>query len=225
MAAIGQPVSGVAHEVNNPLTAIMGFADLLQSNEELPETARQELGIIMQEAQRTKVIVQNLLSFARKMPAQREPLEINEIVRRTLQLRAYDFSRHGVDLVQQLNDDVPAIMGDPHQLQQVVLNIVNNAYDAVRETRKPGQIVVSTGAEAGHAWISVRDTGVGISHPERIFDPFFTTKEVGKGTGLGLSICYGIVRDHGGEVACHNNQEGEGATFVVRLPALEAVEG
>src|SRR5262249_54131338 len=147
MAAIGQLVSGVAHEVNNPLTAIMGFADLLQANEELPDTARQELGIIMQEAQRTKGIVQNLLSFARKVPAQREPLDINEIVRRTLQLRAYDFSRHGVEVVQQLDDDIPGIMGDPHQLQQVVLNIVNNAYDAVRETAKPGEITVATGAE------------------------------------------------------------------------------
>jgi two-component system NtrC family sensor kinase len=218
-------VSGVAHEVNNPLTAIMGFADLLQSNPELPETAREELGIIMQEAQRTKVIVQNLLSFARKMPAQREPLELNEIVRRTLQLRAYDFSRHGVELVEQLDSDVPAVMGDPHQLQQVVLNIINNAYDAVRETGRPGQIVVTTGAAPGYAAISVRDSGAGITHPERIFDPFFTTKEVGKGTGLGLSICYGIVREHGGEVLCRNNHDGPGATFTVRLPMLVAEMG
>lgn len=225
MAAIGQLVSGVAHEVNNPLTAIMGFADLLQSNTELPDTARQELGIIMQEAQRTKVIVQNLLSFARKMPAQREPLEVNEIVRRTLQLRAYDFSRHGVDVVEQLDTDVPAVMGDPHQLQQVVLNIVNNAYDAVRETGKPGHIVVKTGVDEGYTSISVRDSGTGIAHPERIFDPFFTTKEVGKGTGLGLSICYGIVREHGGEVLCHNNEDGPGATFTVRLPMLAAEIG
>jgi len=225
MAAIGQLVSGVAHEVNNPLTAIMGFADLLQANEELPATARQELGIIMQEAERTKVIVQNLLSFARKMPPQREPLELNGIVRRTLQLRAYDFSRHGVDVVEQLAADVPAIMGDPHQLQQVVLNIVNNAYDAVRETGKSGTITVTTGMDAGCAAITVRDSGIGITHAERIFDPFFTTKEVGKGTGLGLSICYGIVREHGGEVVCHNNQDAPGATFIVRLPILAAEIG
>jgi two-component system NtrC family sensor kinase len=105
-------------------------------------------------------------------------------------------------------------------LQQVFLNILNNAYDAVRETGKPARIEVRTGRAGGAVEVSFRDNGTGIACPERIFDPFFTTKEVGKGTGLGLSICYGIVREHGGEINCFNNEDGSGATFVVRLPAV-----
>jgi two-component system NtrC family sensor kinase len=116
-------------------------------------------------------------------------------------------------------------VGDPHQLQQVFLNILNNAYDAIREVRRPGRIEIATRARTDHLEITVRDNGPGISHPERIFDPFFTTKEVGKGTGLGLSICYGIVRAHQGEIAGRSNDDGIGCTFVVRLPiAAKAIE-
>jgi two-component system NtrC family sensor kinase len=219
MAAVGQLVSGVAHEVNNPLTAILGFADLLMENPELPETARKDLRVILQEAQRTKQIVQNLLSFARQMPPQRNAVQLNAILRRTIQLRSYDFTSHGVDVVEHLDQDLPDVMGDAHQLQQVFLNILNNAYDAVHEVGQPARIeIVST--KAGDAVeVSFSDNGNGISHPDKIFDPFFTTKEVGKGTGLGLSICYGIVKEHGGEILCHNNIGGKGATFIVRLPA------
>lgn len=224
MAAIGQLVSGVAHEVNNPLTAILGFADLLADQPDMPEAAKTDLQVIVQEAQRTKLIVQNLLSFARKMPAKREPVQLNEIVRRTVQLRAYDFASHNVEAITHLQADLPAVIGDPHQLQQVVLNIVNNAYDAVQEAGGPGLIEITTRNAAGFNEIEFRDNGKGISKPERIFDPFFTTKEVGKGTGLGLSICYGILREHGGDVSCHNNQDRAGATFVVRLP-LNAAAG
>ena len=219
MAAVGQLVSGVAHEVNNPLTAILGFADLLMENPELPETARKDLRVILQEAQRTKQIVQNLLSFARQMPPQRNPVQLNSILRRTIQLRSYDFNSHGVEVIEHLDQDLPDVMGDAHQLQQVFLNILNNAYDAVHEVGRPARIqIVST--KAGEAVeVAFSDNGNGISHPDKIFDPFFTTKEVGKGTGLGLSICYGIVKEHGGEILCHNNMGGQGATFIVRLPA------
>lgn len=220
LAAVGQLVSGVAHEVNNPLTAILGFADLLMENPELPESARRDLRVILQEAQRTKQIVQNLLSFARQMPPQRRPLQLNQILGRTLQLRAYDFSSHGVEVVQNFHETLPEVIGDSHQLQQVFLNIINNAYDAVRECNRPPRIEIMTGASEGFAEVVFRDNGNGIAHIERIFDPFFTTKEVGKGTGLGLSICYGIVREHGGDISCHNNESGPGATFVVRLPAI-----
>ena len=218
MAAVGQLVSGVAHEVNNPLTAILGFADLLMENPELPEVARKDLRVILQEAQRTKQIVQNLLSFARQMPPQRKPVQLNGILHRTVQLRAYDFNSHGVQVVEHLDENLPAIVGDSHQLQQVFLNILNNAYDAVREVGRPARIEIMTASLGSVVEVSFRDNGHGISYPDRIFDPFFTTKEVGKGTGLGLSICYGIVREHGGEILCHNNSEGEGATFIVRLP-------
>jgi PAS domain S-box-containing protein len=219
MAAVGQLVSGVAHEVNNPLTAILGFADLLMENPELTEGARKDLRVILQEAQRTKQIVQNLLSFARQMPPQRKPVPLNTILHRTVQLRAYDFQSHGVEVVEQLDQQLPNVIGDSQQLQQVFLNILNNAYDAVRETERRARIEITTSHSGRGVEISFSDNGQGISHPERIFDPFFTTKEVGKGTGLGLSICYGIVREHGGEILCHNNPNGEGAIFVVRLPS------
>jgi len=219
MAAVGQLVSGVAHEVNNPLTAILGFADLLMENAEVPESARKDLRVILQEAQRTKQIVQNLLSFARQMPPQRKALQLNPILRRTVQLRSYDFQSHGVEVVEHLDQELPSVIGDSHQLQQVFLNILNNAYDAVSEPGRAARIEIATTRKGNAVEISFRDNGPGISHPDRIFDPFFTTKEVGKGTGLGLSICYGIVHEHGGEILCYNNTGGQGATFVVSLPA------
>ncbi|MGA8431418.1 MAG: PAS domain S-box protein [Candidatus Sulfotelmatobacter sp.] len=221
MAAVGQLVSGVAHEVNNPLTAILGFADLLMENTELPENARKDLRVILQEAQRTKQIVQNLLSFARQMPPQRNPLDLNLILRRTTQLRSYDFNSHGVEVIEHLDEGLPDVIGDAQQLQQVFLNILNNAYDAVHEIGRPARIEIMTFKSGGAVEVSFRDNGEGITHPDRIFDPFFTTKEVGKGTGLGLSICYGIVKEHGGDIHCHNNTDGQGATFIVRLPAAE----
>ena len=219
LAAVGQLVSGVAHEVNNPLTAILGFADLLLENPEVPESARKDLRVILQEAQRTKQIVQNLLSFARQVPPQRKPVQLNTILRRTLDLRAYDFRSRGVEVVETLDPGLCPVIGDAHQLQQVFLNILNNAYDAVRDIGRPARLEIRTGNLGKLAEVTFRDNGHGVSFPERIFDPFFTTKEIGKGTGLGLSICYGIVREHAGEITCHNNADGEGATFVVRLPA------
>jgi len=221
MAAVGQLVSGVAHEVNNPLTAILGFADLLMENPETPEAARKDLRVILQEAQRTKQIVQNLLSFARQMPPERNAVQLNSILRRTIQLRSYDFTSHGVDVIEHLDEHLPEVIGDAHQLQQVFLNIMNNAYDAVHEVARPPRIEIMTTKAGDAVEVSFRDNGNGISHPDKIFDPFFTTKEVGKGTGLGLSICYGIVKEHGGEILCHNNLGGQGATFIVRLPAAE----
>ncbi len=219
MAAVGQLVSGVAHEVNNPLTAILGFADLLMENPELPESARKDMRVILQEAQRTKQIVQNLLSFARQMPPQRKALQLNPILRRTVQLRSYDFQSHGVEVIERFDQELPNVIGDSHQLQQVFLNILNNAYDAVGDSGRAARIEITTTQKGNSVEILFRDNGPGISHPDRIFDPFFTTKEVGKGTGLGLSICYGIVHEHGGEILCQNNTGGPGATFVVRLPS------
>lgn len=219
MAAVGQLVSGVAHEVNNPLTAILGFADLLMEDAELPDTARKDLRVILQEAQRTKQIVQNLLSFARQMPPQRNALQLNSILRRTIQLRSYDFNSHGIEIIEHLDESLPEVIGDAHQLQQVFLNILNNAYDAVHEGGRPARIEITSIGREDFVEVTFSDNGKGITHSDKIFDPFFTTKEVGKGTGLGLSICYGIVKEHGGEISCHNNIAGQGATFMVRLPA------
>ena len=218
MAAVGQLVSGVAHEVNNPLTAIMGFSDLLMENPDVPGSARKDLQVILEEAQRTKEIVQNLLSFARQRPPQRQRLQINDILRKTIALRAYDFANHGVQIVENFTEGLPELIGDSHQLQQVFLNILNNAYDAVHPIGPGGIIEIETIHDGSWVEVLFRDNGEGIRHPERIFDPFFTTKEVGQGTGLGLSICYGIVREHEGEILCANNQDMPGATFSVRLP-------
>jgi two-component system, NtrC family, sensor kinase len=221
MAALGQLVSGVAHEVNNPLAAIVGFTDLLLENPAVPDDAKEELQVILQEAQRTRVIVQNLLSFARQMPPQREPAQINSILRQTMKLRAYDLENHGVELTEKYAVELPMVIGDPHQLQQVFLNILNNAYDAVQEIRRTGRIEVQTLYRGDKIEIMFRDNGPGISQIDRIFDPFFTTKEVGKGTGLGLSICYGIIQAHRGEIIAKNNPDGDGSTFIVRLPVAE----
>jgi len=222
MAAVGQLVSGVAHEVNNPLTAILGFADLLLENPELDNEMKDDLQVIVQESQRTREIVQNLLSFARQTPPEKQRVDVNQVLRRTISLRSYDLANHGIELIEQFDPTLPEIVGDAHQLQQVFLNILNNACDAVRETERRGRIVVTTQHGAGLVEIHFCDNGTGIRNPERIFDPFFTTKEVGKGTGLGLSICYGIVREHSGEIVCFNNRESEGATFSIRLPFMQS---
>jgi two-component system NtrC family sensor kinase len=218
MATIGQLVSGVAHEVNNPLAAILGFTDLLLENPEMPVAAREDLKIILQETQRTKEIVQDLLSFARQRPAQREAVHVNGILRQTIKLRSYDFSSHGVEVVEEFDEGIAPTLGDAQQLQQVFLNILNNAYDAIQESGNHGKIRIRTRRTQDSVEVAFIDNGIGVTEPERIFDPFFTTKQVGKGTGLGLSICYGIVRAHGGEVLCWNNTEENGSTFVVRLP-------
>jgi len=219
MATIGRLVSGVAHEVNNPLAAILGFTDLLIENPEMPASAQEPLGIILQETQRTKYIVQDLLSFARQRPVQKEAVQVGAILRQTIKLRSYDFTSHGVEVVEEFEEDLPATIGDSQQLQQVFLNIINNAYDAIQESGRRGMIRLRTKRVADSIEVSITDNGTGISDAARIFDPFFTTKPTGKGTGLGLSICYGIVRAHSGEIQCWNNEEGDGSTFLVRLPA------
>jgi PAS domain S-box-containing protein len=222
MASIGRLVSGVAHEVNNPLAAILGFTDLLLENPEVPASAREDLGIILQETQRTKDIVQDLLSFARQRPVQRELVQVNQVLRQTIKLRSYDFASHGVEVKEDFEDSLAPALGDSQQLQQVFLNILNNAYDAVQETKQHGQIRIQTRSAGEMIEVAISDNGPGIVEPQRVFDPFYTTKNPGKGTGLGLSICYGIVRAHGGEIQCANSDEG-GSTFVVRVPvATEA---
>jgi two-component system NtrC family sensor kinase len=223
MATLGRLVSGVAHEVNNPLAAILGFTDLLLENPEVPANAREDLQIILQETQRTKDIVQDLLSFARQRPVKREPVNVGVILKQTTKLRSYDFQSHGVEVVEEYDENLPTVMGDSQQLQQVFLNILNNAYDAIEESGRRGKIQLKTTYKENAIEIVLTDNGTGISDVERIFDPFYTTKQTGKGTGLGLSICYGIVRAHGGEIQCRNNANGQGSTFSIRIPvALES---
>jgi PAS domain S-box-containing protein len=222
LASIGQLVAGVAHEVNNPLTAIVGFADLLVEDPDVPESAKQELRLILQEAERTKIIVQDLLHFSRPTTPERGPVDLHEIIQRVLLLRSYDFKSNHIEVVTRFDENLPEFLGDTHQLQQVILNILNNAFDATREVSRRGRIEIETRAKQDAIEIHIRDNGSGISNPDRIFDPFFTTKEPGRGTGLGLSICYGIMQAHGGEICAFNNVPQQGSTFVLRLPKGKA---
>ena len=162
--------------------------------------------------------MQDLLSFARQRPVRRELVQVHGVLRQTIKLRGYDFASHGVEVTEEFEEALPQALGDVQQLQQVFLNILNNAYDAVQETGRRGRIKIHTRRQAEMIEVVISDNGTGITDPQRIFDPFYTTKQVGKGTGLGLSICYGIVRAHGGEIQCWNNEDAAGSTFVVRIP-------
>jgi len=164
-----------------------------------------------------------LLSIARQRPTQREPVQVNTVLRQTIRLRSYDFASHGVEVLEEFEEKLGETLGDAQQLQQVFLNILNNAYDAIQESGNHGRIRIRTRVNADSIEVTFTDNGTGVTDPERIFDPFFTTKQAGKGTGLGLSICYGIVRAHGGEILCWNNIGEKGTTFLVKLPLATQV--
>jgi PAS domain S-box-containing protein len=218
MAAVGQLISGVAHELNNPLTAILGYSQLLKSEEEMTHPRGADyVEKLHKQAQRTQRIVESLLSFARQHKPERTAVAINEILEDTLVLREYDMKLNNILVHRAFDSRLPLTSGDFHQLQQVFLNILNNAVDAVQEKGQPGEIWISTQQNETQLRIEFTDSGPGVQNPNRIFDPFYTTKPVGKGTGLGLSICYGIVKEHGGEIQVRNSPP-HGATFTVVLP-------
>src|SRR5260370_30271655 len=194
LATIGRLVSGVAHEVNNPLAAILGFTDLLLENPAVPASAREDLQIILQETQRTKDIVQDLLSFARQRPVRRELVQVNSVLRQTIKLRSYDFASHGVEVIEDFEEALTAALGGSQQLQQVFLNILNNAYDAVQEAGQRGCIRIHTRRQTDIIEVTIRDNGTGIADPQRIFDPFYTTKQAGKSTGFGFHTSQRILR-------------------------------
>jgi signal transduction histidine kinase/CheY-like chemotaxis protein len=221
MAAVKQLVSGIAHELNNPLTAIMGYGQLLLGQGLAPEQYS-EASKVFQQAERARRIVKNLLYFARENEPERTRVDLNEIVERTLALRSYELRVENILVECELASDLPETMADPYQLQQVVLNLLMNAEQALLQERGQGKVTIKTRAADGHRIaIEISDDGPGVPRgiASRIFDPFFTTKAPGVGTGLGLSIVYGIVKQHGGEVT-FENQHGGGARFVVELPVL-----
>ena len=221
MAAVGQLISGVAHELNNPLTAILGYGQLLTSSEHVTPRGAEYVGKIYRQAQRTHRIVQNLLSFARQRKPERLPLRLDQILDDTLALREYDLKLNNVRIHRHFDGDLPMTSGDTHQLQQVFLNILNNAVDSILDQPNRREIWVRTARSNGRLMAEFIDSGPGVRDPLRVFDPFYTTKPVGKGTGLGLSICYGIVKEHGGEITVHNSAEAsQGAVFRVWLPLL-----
>jgi len=220
MSSVGQLVSGVAHELNNPLTGIMGFAQLLLLKE-LDETARRQVETIYGEAERASKIVSNLLTFARRRRAQKEPANLNTLIERVLELRHYDLRVRNIDVELELDPALPETMADTNQIQQVLLNIIINAEQAMRGEGGAGTLRIRTARTDGHVVASFEDSGPGMSAEtlRRIFDPFFTTKDAGEGTGLGLTISYGIVEEHGGRIWA-DSQPGRGTTFVIELPLV-----
>lgn len=225
MAAIGQLVSGIAHELNNPLTSIQGYAQLLLSRRS-PSERTGDASRIAQEAERAARIVKNLLLFSRETKSERRAVHLNEVIERTLSLRSYELKLENIDVELALDAGLPQTLADAAQLQQVVLNLIVNSEQAIvtarGEEQRNGRILIRTRRLAGDRLaMEVSDDGPGIA-PEniaRIFDPFFTTKPAGIGTGLGLSIVYGIVQEHGGEISV-DSQPGRGSTMTVELPAL-----
>ena len=225
LAAVGQLVSGVAHELNNPLTSIAGLSEFLLEQKELGKKDRGHLQVIQEQAERAGRIVRNLLTFARKGSAERVPVDLNDVIRRTLSLTGYDLKLKDVSVERELSGALPDVFGDRHGLQQVVLNLVTNAAQAVAENprERPRDITVSTWFD-GQVHLRVADSGPGIPDEvaQSIFTPFFTTKEPGKGTGLGLSITYSIVESHGGQITLEPRSARGGAAFRVDLPPAPA---
>ena len=217
MSAVGQLIAGVAHELNNPLTAILGYAQLLES-EGLNTRAQDYVSKLFKQAQRTHRVVQNLLSFARQRKPQRDEVDIRKVLDETLALRDYDLKINHIRVERDLPSEPALVVADPHQIEQVFLNIINNSVDAILETGRAGKLKIRIYSQDGQVCTQFTDDGAGIRDAKRIFDPFYTTKGVGKGTGLGLSICYGIVKEHGGDITA-NNAADSGAVIEVRLPA------
>ncbi|HYE89732.1 MAG TPA: ATP-binding protein [Terriglobales bacterium] len=218
LSAVGQLASGVAHEINNPLTTILGQTHLLMTQQPLSEHVRDRLSIIADETARAARIVQNLLLFSRHYPPERQPCLLEDQVRRVLDLKAYQLQQDGTEVVTEFGS-CPPVWADGHQLQQVLLNLVQNAHHAMTKREGPRVLTVRTSADAKHATLAVLDTGPGIPADvlPRIFDPFFTTKPPGEGSGLGLSVSYGIVAEHRGRLWAENRPEG-GAAFFLELP-------
>jgi signal transduction histidine kinase len=217
LASLGQLAAGAAHEINNPLTAILGFSDLLADDPTLSDKARSTAGKIRDQARRTKTLVGNLLSFARQVPVERALLDINTVVNNAVQLRTLDLHNPNIKIELQLESVLPSVRGDGNQLVQVFFNIISNAVDAM-ETNG-GVLTIKTMRNRGNVVVLFTDSGPGMKEPDRVFDPFYTTKPVGKGTGLGLSICFGIMQEHGGKITCYNGDRG-GAVFRVEIGAL-----
>ena len=224
LSSLGELVSGVAHELNNPLTGIMCFSELLLEDR-LGENADSKLRKINDASHRCKKIIENLLTFARWKRPEKKYEDINRIIRESAEFRAYQLSMDNIGIMLDLSGSVPGTMIDANQIQQVLLNLINNAGDAIREKGAGGRIEIASRLNNGKIVVSVSDTGNGFSEEvaRRIFDPFFTTKDVGKGTGLGLSISYGIINEHGGNIYASSRPR-VGTTFVVELP-VAAEEG
>jgi two-component system NtrC family sensor kinase len=220
LSAVGEFVAGVAHELNNPLATVMGFSEMLKDNDADTKN-RRYLDMIYKSAHRCQKIVQSLLSFARRHQHERKPMSVNGMVEAVLEMLNYQLRTSNIEVVTQLDPTQPVVLADGHQIQQVLLNVINNARQAIEGHKSGGQIKIFTETSGEQVHIIIRDNGPGISADNllRIFDPFFTTKQVGQGTGLGLSLCFGIIKEHAGNIT-PSSRPGEGATFTIELPIL-----
>ncbi len=219
LSALGQMIAGAAHELNNPLAGILGYSQLLLE-EPLKATVKKDIEVILNEAKRCQNIVRNLLTFARKSSSERQPIDVNAILNSVLDLNQYQLRLDFIDLVRDFDPDLPKVIGDFQQLQQVFLQLMYNAQDALTRVDKTvKEIKIITRQRQGNVEIQVIDNGKGIppENKDKIFDPFFTTKEVGEGTGLGLSICFGIIKSHQGKMLVDSHED-TGTTFTVEIP-------
>ena len=224
LAAMGQMIAGVAHELNNPLTAVLGVTELLRDSAS-DDVARRQLDLAHRQARRAAQIVQNLLSFSRPPQPHKVCVHLSELIQRSLQLHEHSLRTNGITLDFVPKPDLPLVMGDASQLTQVFLNLITNAEQAVREVRNHGTIRIRLGELGDSVLATVQDDGVGIDRQTlpKIFDPFFTTKRPGRGTGLGLSICLAILREHNGQIEAQPLPDG-GAVFTVSLPIARGTE-
>ena len=220
LAALGQLVAGVAHELNNPLTAVLGYGELLSAQVPVGPVHERVLRMV-NEGRRMKKIVENLLRFSRQSSVTRRPVRLEPLVQDVLALREYYVRTHGLKISLDIPPDLPAVAVDEDQFKQVLLNLVNNAIDAVESDGSDKRIVLRAFPRGNRAIFEVEDSGIGFDDVNRAFDPFYTTKPVGKGTGLGLSICYGIIKEHEGEIRAENLQP-RGARVTVELPLEES---
>jgi len=218
LASVGEMAAGAAHELNNPLTSVLGFSQLIMERD-VPEDIREDLEVIHNEARRASQVTKDLLTFARKHAPMKQPNQVNDIIEDVLRLRAYEHKLSNIRVKKQFARTLPEVKADYFQMQQVFLNIIVNAEQVMAQTNNGGTLTISTRMQNGNVVASISDDGPGISreHQGQIFNPFFTTKEPGKGTGLGLSICFGIVNEHGGRIDARS-EPGKGATFSVELP-------
>ena len=219
LASLGQLVGGAAHELNNPLTAIIGYSELLGATELTPNQRGLAEKISLQ-SKRIRTLLASLLSFAKQAPTAKADLDINVVVQTALKLCHPQVQGAGIQVSSVLAESLPKVHGDSNQLLQVFSHIINNAAHAVMH-RRDGTLAITTSAPDHSVLIEFADNGRGIEDPGKVFDPFYTTRPVGQGSGLGLSMCYGIIQGHGGRISCHNRDEG-GATFAIELPAASA---
>jgi two-component system, NtrC family, sensor kinase len=219
LASLGQLVAGAAHEINNPLAAILGYSDLLEVNPELTSDQQTIVRKIAQQARRTRDLVLDLLSFAQQAPGDKAAVDVRSVLERAAKMDVLPESKN-IKIELNIRPDLPRIHGNANQLFQASLHIIENAIEAL-EDKGGGRLMITATCENGEVVVQFSDTGPGIRDPQRVFDPFYTTKPIGKGTGLGLSATYGVIQDHGGQIACYNKPEG-GAMFVIKLPAAKS---